>query len=53
MSKSYHKQTQQHFLKGGGAVAMDPTAHLGKAAIHLGWLAVNLFLGLIGMHSGN
>lgn len=30
---------------------MDPTAHLGKEAIHLGWLTVNLFLQLLGKHS--
>lgn len=33
MSKSYSKH---NVLKGGGAVAMDPTAHLGNAAIRLG-----------------
>lgn len=30
---------------------MDPTPHLGKAAIHLGRLTVNLFLRLLGKHS--
>lgn len=34
MSKSYSKHN--NVLKGGGAVAMDPTAHLGNAAIRLG-----------------
>lgn len=48
MSKSYRNNNA---LKGGGAVAMDPTAHLGNAAIHLGWLTVNLFLSLLRMHS--
>lgn len=34
MSKSYSKHN--NVLKGSGAVAMDPTAHLGNAAIRLG-----------------